>query len=758
MSELLEAALAYARAGWHVFPCEPPRPGDDTSGKRPIGSLVPNGKDEATTDERTIRLWWHAVPNANIGVACKPSGLIVLDVDIGEGKNGKASLAEIDSQLTPTRYQRTGSGGLHAIYARGDREARQALHIRDGLDILGNGYFIAHPSKHWTGGTYTWINHAAPAPGPDVLWSLQRISKNASTATPISSLASLPEKSSRVVAASLIAHVFPAKGRHNAFLALAGALASSGWDEAAITEFTTMVAQLLAYDSPEDKEKALRDRPAQASDAVAAVAAGTRVMSWGTLGKLMGEEAIASAMDRLDVENDGSMEWVADIAAPTSPIDLGVLGTITPEDITQEQARLAAEAKGFVLCGELALRKYPPVTSYSTGFEEFDRLLGGGYSTQQMIVLLGKPGAGKTAFVIASSLVAEKTIPVLYVSTELQYNEIIARLASPIVECPWRDIVREKAFKPNGEKLTHEEKAAALAEKRIAIIDQDGAYKAGEKAVEMIAKTALAMKEHYGVAPLVIVDYMQELARGDKESRYAANTAVAVAFRMVAQRLDCAIIAISSVSRMGYGAIGGALREKDDPSVYLSLAKESGDIDYAAATIAFVDVADEHDGFGWKPGRIAVAKSRHGEIGFAGVRFHGATGRWEAFADGVKALSGEAQQMGKAERRMEAEEVKVLAKVRELAAYGPDRLLNKTGLKAAVGGNGQSIGQAIERLIVKKQLVEIRQNYADAAGRMQSRDIIDLGEAVAAVAMPSTSGDAVSITDLFPGMKSSNGA
>jgi replicative DNA helicase len=743
MNELLEAALAYARAGWHVFPCESPKLGDATSGKAPLGTLVPNGKDDATTDERMIKLWWHASPQANIGINTERSGLMVLDVDVGEGKNGKASLAEIDAELTPTRIAKTGGNGLHIVYARGEKPPRQALHIRDGLDILGKGYFIAAPSKHYTGGSYSWVNDAPLAPVPEILYTLKRISKTTTTAAPVSSMTSLPEKSARVVAASLIANVFPAKSRHNTFLALAGALASSGWDEGAIAEFTTMVAQLLSYETAEDKEKALRDRSAQAHDAVAAVQSGGSVMSWGSLSKMLGSEPIGAAMDRLGVLDEG-----AGFDAVTQAT-LDSRGALAESALSFVEANAEPDAPPFILIGELAQRTYPPVVSYSTGFPEFDKLLGGGYSTQQLIVMLGKPGAGKTAFVIGTSLYIEPTIPVLYVSTELQHNEIIARCASPIVMCPWRDIVRDKAIKPDGTKLTHEEKAAALAGKRIAILDQDAIYKAGTKAMELIARTALAMKEHFGIAPLIIVDYMQELARGEeKESRYEANTAVAVAFRMVSQRLDCSVVAVSSVSRSGYGAVGRQLRDGDDPTVYLPLAKESGDIDYAAATICFVDVADEHDGFGWKPGRIAVGKSRHGEAGFAGVRFHGATGRWESFAEGVAALSGGAQAATKAERKMEEDEQRVIAKVRELAAYGPEHLLTATDLKASVGGNGANVGNAIKRLIVKKQLVELRQQMADAAGRAYTRDIIALGESVTAALAPKPEVP-VSITEIF---------
>lgn len=757
MNELLEAALAYARDGWHVFPCEPPRPGDETSGKAPIGGLVPNGKDDATTDERTIRLWWHAVPNANIGVNTERSGLIDLDVDVKEytdkktgekkRKQGLENLRELDAQLTKTRIARTGSGGLHILYARGDREPRQALDIRDGLDIIGKGYFIAAPSKHYTGGSYSWLNDAPIAPAPEILFSLKRISKHANTLESAPTIADLPEKSSRVVAASLIAHVFPPKGRHNAFLALAGALASSGWPELEIAEFTTMVAKLLSYDSDQDKAKALNDRAAQAHDAVALVQAGGHPMTWGAVAKILEPGAVMQAMDRLDINRDEGFEFVTEATTNSrNALAESALSWV----LENEEATEATPEKRYLLVGELAQRKYPPVVSYPTGFAEFDKLLGGGYSTQQMIVMLGKPGAGKTAFVIGTALHIETTIPVLYASTELQHNEIIARLAAPILMCAWRDIVRNKATKPDGSPVTHEDVMAALASKRIAVLDQDAIYKAGAKAVELIARTALAMKEDFGIAPIIFVDYMQELARADdKDGRYAANTAVAVAFRMISQRLDCSVVAVSSVNRNGYGAQAQAHRQADDPAVYLAFAKESGDIDYAAATICFVDVSDEHDGFGWKPGRIAVAKSRHGEVGFAGVRFHAATGRWESFAEGVGALSGTAQEETKAARRMEEDEQRVLAKIRELNAYGPEHLLTKSDLVTATGINAQKGGQAVERLIVKRLAVKLKTTFPDAAGRMQAREVIALGDAVASAAKPTTDSSPVSITEIF---------
>ncbi len=715
VSSLLEAALTYARAGWYVFPCEPPIAGNVKSGKRP---LTADGWHEATTNENTIRTWWGLWPNANIGVATAPSGLVVLDVDTALGKQGRASLEVLNHELTETLTAQTGSGGIHAVYERGDAEARQALHIRPGLDLIGKGYIIVAPSVHYTGGVYSWINPRAVAPLPPVLRTLAREYAAAEPAAPRDVERShVPEENARIVAAARLADVWPKTGRHFAYLALAGALASAGWPSDEITTFTMMVAKLTGGDMGPKR----RD---QARDSVAAVDRGESVQGWGTLATIVPESALTDVQERLGMV-DHSFDWTQ---TTSSTIDLGVLGVITPADVAAEAAKLATPS--FTLASDLALIEYAAVKSYATGIDGLDPLLGGGFSTQQLIVLLGKPGAGKTAFVIGCALHVCAELPVLYVSTELQHNEIIARLCSPLLGCPWRDIVRHKATTAEGVHVTPAMCHAVLEGKRIAVIGQDEIYRAGEKAVELIARTAMAMGAAYGVMPAMFVDYMQELARGEESKQRAKNTAVAVMFRMLSQRLDCPIVAVSSVSRAGYGTAAQALRDADNPEVYLALAKESGDIDYAAATICFVDVSDERDGNGWRAGRIAVSKSRHGETGFAGVRFHGATGRWEAYADGVRMLSGDVQKAGKAEKRITELEARIVGKVQELACYpksehGLSSLCSKSELKVKVGGNGTECGLAIDKLIREGKLYEDTEVHHDpTTKRAISRKVI----------------------------------
>lgn len=149
------AAVAYANLGWPVFPCEP-------DGKRPVGSLVPHGFKDATTDLATVYQWWTSEPEANIAT---PTGSVsdhdVLDIDVrrdGDGYPGLKRLARhrYDSmtsattgRLSPIEYPfaeaETRNGGRHYFYPASGSNCRAfaAHHI----DVKANGgYVLLAPS------------------------------------------------------------------------------------------------------------------------------------------------------------------------------------------------------------------------------------------------------------------------------------------------------------------------------------------------------------------------------------------------------------------------------------------------------------------------------------------------------------------------------------------------------------------------------------------------------------------------------------
>ncbi|MBI5034073.1 MAG: bifunctional DNA primase/polymerase [Chloroflexi bacterium] len=174
-NSLLEAALAYAARGWQVLPIQP-------RDKIPITA---HGKDDATTDETTIRTWWQRFPYANVGVATGAvSGIVVLDVDANRG--GLDALTRLESdgkQLLITLTALTGGGGRYLLFAHPGRLVNNRTNVIQGLDVRGDGgYIVVAPSVHKSGKRYTWLNEDAPiAAIPPWLMSLICREPNASS-------------------------------------------------------------------------------------------------------------------------------------------------------------------------------------------------------------------------------------------------------------------------------------------------------------------------------------------------------------------------------------------------------------------------------------------------------------------------------------------------------------------------------------------------------------------------------------------------
>jgi putative DNA primase/helicase len=197
LAALLDAALAYAARGWPVVPLHTPTEGvcdcPDTP-KRPGGARCPSagkhprtqhGKDDASTDEATIRRWWRMWPHANVGIRTgKASGLVVIDVDPRNGGDiSLEQLLEHHGPLSDTVEAMTGGDGRHILFAYPTdgtdvRDAKLAALGYPGIEIKAEGGLIAAaPSHHWTGGTYVWDVFCHPddvelAPVPDWLLRL----------------------------------------------------------------------------------------------------------------------------------------------------------------------------------------------------------------------------------------------------------------------------------------------------------------------------------------------------------------------------------------------------------------------------------------------------------------------------------------------------------------------------------------------------------------------------------------------------------
>jgi hypothetical protein len=203
---MLDAALDAAGRGWHVFPLRlnskrPARPDHDLKrcdGTDPRCRGGHTGwEPRATTDPGRIRRAWTVTP-WNVGIACGPSRLVVVDLDMPKpgdtpppewdlpgvctGADVLAVLCERAGQPWPscTWTVATPSGGTHLYFAApvDGPELRNTAGSRGGLgwlvDTRAGGGLVAAPGSIVDGRRYTVTCDDPPAALPAWLARLLR--------------------------------------------------------------------------------------------------------------------------------------------------------------------------------------------------------------------------------------------------------------------------------------------------------------------------------------------------------------------------------------------------------------------------------------------------------------------------------------------------------------------------------------------------------------------------------------------------------
>ena len=154
-----DAALAYARAGWPVFPCL-------AGMKEPA---TKHGFLDATTESGQISHWWRSNPERNVGIATGAPGPDVVDVDHhGERGNGFAALNRLKREGlvdNPGAIVRTPSGGMH-LYFAGSEQGCGKLPA-DHIDLKARGGYIVAPPSRVGDRPYEVAQHAASEAGVD---------------------------------------------------------------------------------------------------------------------------------------------------------------------------------------------------------------------------------------------------------------------------------------------------------------------------------------------------------------------------------------------------------------------------------------------------------------------------------------------------------------------------------------------------------------------------------------------------------------
>ena len=150
---IFEAALAYARRGWPIFPVR--------ADKRPYPGT--RGVLEATTDPRQIEGWWKRWPEANVALDVGGAGMMVLDLDSGH------DIEELEKNVGPipntSLRQNTPRGGTHLFFDlnEGELVSPSSSKLSPHVDVRSfHSYVLVAPSKT-KDGAYIWKTDGKPA-------------------------------------------------------------------------------------------------------------------------------------------------------------------------------------------------------------------------------------------------------------------------------------------------------------------------------------------------------------------------------------------------------------------------------------------------------------------------------------------------------------------------------------------------------------------------------------------------------------------
>jgi hypothetical protein len=171
---LVEAALAYAEAGWYVLPTDP------ADVKNPGSVVHGHWQDKSTRDPEQIRAWWREDAGGGIALHIGKSGAVAFDLDIDDldmiVRAGRPEIAEaLRSAAAIQTTRRVGDRG-HYLYttAPGESFGNGAGAFRRWGQVRGrNGVIIAAPTQHpdakTKGGHYHWKRVGTLRPLPEAL-------------------------------------------------------------------------------------------------------------------------------------------------------------------------------------------------------------------------------------------------------------------------------------------------------------------------------------------------------------------------------------------------------------------------------------------------------------------------------------------------------------------------------------------------------------------------------------------------------------
>jgi len=251
-----------------------------------------------------------------------------------------------------------------------------------------------------------------------------------------------------------------------------------------------------------------------------------------------------------------------------------------------------------------------------TGFIDLDRLLGG-MQPSDLLIIAGRPGQGKTSFLMSAAKNAaqihKKRVAIF--SMEMSSEQLVQRLISQETEI---DSQRLRI----GDL---EEDEWPLFAQAIEVLGGTHIFLDDTPAITPTQMRAKCRRLHmeYGL-DLVVVDYLQ-LMSGDQriDNRVQEVSYISRNLKVLARELNVPVLAAAQLSR--------AVEQRADKRPVLSDLRESGSLEQDSDIVMFIYRPDQYEEDSiWKNvTEIMVAKHRNGPVGSVKLVFRSDLAKFE---------------------------------------------------------------------------------------------------------------------------------
>lgn len=248
---------------------------------------------------------------------------------------------------------------------------------------------------------------------------------------------------------------------------------------------------------------------------------------------------------------------------------------------------------------EVLMQSPAAMQGLPTGFRDLDQLLGG-LQRSDLLIFAGRPGMGKTSFLLSVALNAAKVDARIAIFTmEMGADQIVQRFMAMETGINTQKLRTGQLNQQEYSKFVHS--AGVLGELPIFIDDTPAM-----SPVQMRTKCRRIQHEH-GL-DLVIVDYLQLMSGGGtfENNRVQEISYISRSLKEMARELQVPVFSAAQLSR--------AVEQRQDKHPQLSDLRESGSLEQDADIVAFLyrEVAYNEATENPNKAEVIIAKHRNG--------------------------------------------------------------------------------------------------------------------------------------------------